>query len=216
MLNGGANYVATFVVAAPPVVVGVPAFARGPGETVDLPNTVTGDDGGIPLNLSSGAGVTAGKFVLQYNSALLTITGAMVNAGLTGASMTLDPSSTPGNAVIDFSTPTALAAGVVRLGTLQALVPNSTAANYKAKTLLHFASEQLNGGNIAVVGDDAVQVVAYPGDAFGTGVLGGIDSSLISPIAVQLDTGFAAFPLLDPAIIGDLSSDGHADGALSL
>ena len=49
----GDNYVANFVVGASPVVVGVPAFARGPGDTVEVPNTATGSAAGIPLNLSS-------------------------------------------------------------------------------------------------------------------------------------------------------------------
>ena len=143
---------------------------------------------------------------------MLTITGATVNASLTGASLTLDPKSTPGNAILDFSSSTALASGVVRLGAVQAAVPNAAAASYKAKALLHFASEQLNGGGIAVAGDDAVQIVAYLGDTNGDGILSGGDASLISRVSVLLDTGFAAYPLLDPTIVGDVSSNGQADG----
>ena len=48
---------------------------------INLPNTATV---GIPLNLSNGSGVTSGKFTLQYNSALLSITGATVNTSLDG------------------------------------------------------------------------------------------------------------------------------------
>ena len=72
----GSNYVATFVVAAPPVVVGIPAFARGPdsADPINLPNSATT---GIPLNVSVGSGITSGKFTLQYNSALLSITGVV-------------------------------------------------------------------------------------------------------------------------------------------
>ena len=66
----GSNYIATFVVTAPPVVVGIPSFARGPDsvDAINLPNNVAD---GIPLNLSVGNGVTSGVFTLQYNSALL-------------------------------------------------------------------------------------------------------------------------------------------------
>ena len=174
----GDNYTATFVVAAFPVAIGVPAFARGPGNTVVLP-AATGT--GIPVNISSGSGVTAGTFTLQYNSAFLTITGATVNSALpAGASFVLEPASTPGSAVLMFSSPTALSAGVQRLGALQAAVPDAAAASYTAKALLHFAGLQINGGAIAVVSDDAVEVVAYDGDAAGTGVLNGFDATLIS------------------------------------
>ena len=44
-------------------------------------------------------------------------------------------------------------------------MPNSTIASYKSKALLHFSGVQLNGGTISVVGDDAVQVVAYLGES---------------------------------------------------
>ncbi len=103
----GNNYTATFVVAAPPVVVGVPSFARGPDsvDAINLPNSGTA---GIPLNLSVGSGVTAGTFTLEYNSALLSITAAAVNSALTGASLSLDAASSPGMAIIDFTSPTAL------------------------------------------------------------------------------------------------------------
>ena len=141
----GSNYVATFVVSAPPVVVGIPSFARGPdsNDAINVPAGAT--TAGIPINLSNGTGVTSGKFTLQYNSALLTITGATVNSSLAGASLSLDSASTAGNAIIDFSSPTPLATStaVVRLGGLVAFVPNSTIPQYKSKALLHWSSVQL-------------------------------------------------------------------------
>ncbi len=211
----GGNYVATFVVAAEPVVVGLPAFARGPGNTVNLPNTAAG----IPINLSNGAGVTSGTFTLQYNSALLSISGA--TAAVAGATFSLDASSTPGNAVLDFSSPTALGAGIARLGELTATVPNSAAASYKGKALLHFTAAQLNGGAIAVTGDDAVEVVAWFGNASGDGTLSGGDASAISLVATGVNTntavgtlsGFSAFPLADPVILADLNNDGLVDAS---
>jgi hypothetical protein len=216
----GDNYTATFVVAAPSAAIGVPSFARGPDNSVILPNTATGSAAGIPVNLSSGAGVTAGTFTLQYNSALLAITGATVNATLpAGASFTLDPSSTPGNAVIDFASPTALGAGVARLGTLQAVIPSAAASSYKAKALLHFTGLQLNGGAIPLISDDAIEVVAYAGDATGDGQSSGLDATLLSRVSINADavngalSGFAAFGQADPVIIGDLSSNGIVEGA---
>ena len=217
----GSNYVAIFVVAATPVVVGIPAFARGPdsADIIDLPNN---DAGGIPLNLSVGNGVTSGTFTLQFNSALLSITGASVNSSLTGASLSLDAASTAGNAILDFSSSTALTAtGVVSLGGLVATVPNAAAALYKSKALLHWSGVQLNGGAITVVGDDAVQVVSYFGDTTGDGTLSSGDASLVSRIATRLDTnaatgtlgGFSAFQLADPVIVGNLSGNGNVDSA---
>ncbi len=219
----GSNYVATFVVTAPPVTVGIPAFARGPdsADAINLPNSATT---GIPLNVSVGGGITSGKFTLQYNSALLSITGAVVNTALTGASLALDTASTPGTAILDFSSPTALTqTGPVRLGGLVATVPNSAAPSYKSKALMHWSGVTLNGGAVAAQGDDSVQIVAYFGDAAGTanGSLSAGDPSDIAAVAIGATTnaatgtlsGFSAFPLADPAIIADLNNDGLVDAS---
>ena len=219
----GSNYVMTFVVAAPPVSVGIPAFARGPdsADPINLPNSATT---GIPLNVSVGSGITSGKFTLQYNPALLSITGVTVNTSLTGASLSLDAASTPGIAILDFSSPTALTqTGPLRLGGLVATVPNSAASLYKSKALLHWSGTTLNNGAIAAQGDDSVEIVAYFGDAAGMaiGSLSGTDVSDISAVATGLGTnsalgtlgGFAAFPQVDPAIIADLNNDGLVDAS---
>ncbi len=218
----GSNYVATFVVAATPVVVGIPAFARGPNSAlaIDLPNSATT---GIPLNVSVGSGITSGKFTLQYNSALLSITAASVNTSLTGASLSLDAASTAGTAILDFSSPTALTSStaVVRLGGLVATVPDSANSLYRSKALLHWSGVTLNGGAIAAEGDDSVQVNAYFGDASGSanGSLSGGDASDLSAVATGISTnsalgtlsGFSAFPMADPIIIGGLDNSGVMD-----
>ena len=214
----GSNFTTTFVVASTPAeVVGIPGFARGPNSaaTINLPNNLAF---GIPLNLSSGAGVTSGKFTLQYNSALLSITGVTVNTSLTGATLTLDAASTAGSAVIDFSSSTALTAGPVRLGGLVASVPNSAAPLYTQKGLMHWSGVSVSGtgGSITTVGDDSMDILAYFGDADGDGSLSGGDASLISRVATGVDNspatgvigGFAAFRLADPTLIGDLATAG--------
>jgi hypothetical protein len=215
----GSNYTATFLVAAAPAVVGIPNFARGPdsADPINLPNTASL---GIPVNLSAAAGVSSGTFTLTYNSALLNVTGASPNSSLAGAALSLDAASSPGKAIIDFSSPSALTqAGVIRLGGLAATVPNSAAGLYKSKAMLHWSGVQLNGGTMAAIGADAVEVVAYFGDATGDGQLSGGDAAAISQAATGTFTsaalgtlgGFAAFPLADPVILGDLNNNGNAD-----
>ena len=71
----------------------------------------------------------------------------------------------------------------------------------------------LNSGAIAAVGADAVQVVAFLGDASGDGYITSADAVDLWNVAGGSDAGFAAYRLADPNIIGDLSGDGKADGA---
>ncbi len=91
-------------------------------------------------------------------------------------------------------------------------MPNGAASSYKAMQLLHLSSIVVNGGSITAVGNDGVQVVAYLGDVDGSGTYNGIDAVLLARVATLLDTGFAAYPLLDPAIVGDIAADGVVNG----
>ncbi len=195
---------------------GVPSFARGPDSTsvINLPNNTSA---GIPLNISSGTGVTAGTFTLMYNAALLDISGATLNSALSGASLSLDPASTPGEAIIDFAKGSStLSSGVVNLGGLVATVPNSAAAYYGGMALLHFSGVALAGSGVTAMADDAVQVVAYFGDAAGDGDLNSTDPLDISDTAVNLYSGFSAYPLANPATIADIANDGAVDSTAVL
>jgi hypothetical protein len=64
---------------------------------------------------------------------------------------------------------------------------------------------------VAGVGDDAVQVVAYFGDATGDGSYSSLDTVKVSRTAAGADTGFAAYPLADPLILADIDANGRLD-----
>src|SRR5262249_58154494 len=88
----GDSFTTPFTVGAPAgVVVTVPDFARGP-DSADVINVPNNSTNGIPIALSSGAGVTDATFVLNYNANLLAITGGTVNPALTGATFTVTTS----------------------------------------------------------------------------------------------------------------------------
>ena len=188
--------------------------------TINVSNNIPGM--GIPIALSSGLGVTSGLFTLQYNPALLTISGAV--SKIAGASFTLVSNDTvAGTAVLSFSSPSRISstATAITLGSLLATVPMSATASYGAKQLLHFSSEQLAGtaGPIAVTNQDGVEVAAYFGDVTDSGgPLTLQDATAIAAVAgavpntaAQTIPGFAAFANLDPVIIGDVSLQGNVN-----
>ena len=185
--------------------------------TIDAANNIPGT--GIPIALSSGQNVTSGSFTLQYNPSLLTISSAV--SKIAGASFTLVSNDTvAGTAVLSLSSPSSISSTTtaIILGSLQATVPLSALAVYGSEQLLHLSSAQLNGtaGPIAVTNQDGVMVAAYLGDVADAGgpfVLH--DASNIAAVAgglantaTQTIPGFAPFPNLDPAIIGDVSLQG--------
>jgi hypothetical protein len=188
--------------------------------TINVANNIPGN--GIPIALSSGLGVTSGSFTLQYNPALLSIGGAV--SQVAGGSFTLVSNDTVGGtAVLSFSSPTSIGSTSrpITLGSLLATVPMTATATYGAIQLLHFSSEQLDGsaGPITVTGQDGVQVAAYLGDVTDSGSpLSFADYTQVRAVAntiantiVQTIPGFAAFPDLDPAIIGDVSLQGYVN-----
>src|SRR4029077_13730084 len=74
----------------------------------------------------------------------------------------------------------------------------------------------LNGGAIPVATCDALHLVAYVGDADGNGSYSTSDAVLITRAGLETDTGFSAFPRVDPAIVADTDGSGFipADAAL--
>ncbi len=210
----GGDYVRTFVVdpsAANAVTLSVGNFARGPGQNVNLPANVTT---GLPVSFSNGEGITSASLQLRYNPALLSIpngTGAVVAPGLTGASVTIDTATTPGIAVIQFTSPTPLAAGTTRFIDLLASVPAT--APYLSKHVLDFTNIVLNGGAIPALDDDSVHVVAYFGDTTANGSYSSSDASRMMRLAAGIEGGVQSYPLLDPVIIADMTGNGSVSAS---
>lgn len=200
--TAGGDYVATFTVNPPAVnavTVSLPNFARGPQQSVHVPATTTG----LPISFSDGAGVTAANFLLRYDPSLLSITAATVPAGLPdGANVVLD-TTVAGVAAVQFTSPTPLPTGTNRFIDLQATIPAT--APYRAKQVLDLDNISLNAGSIPALDDDAVHVVAYFGDLTANGTYSGSDATGIARLVVNAISGIAAFKLLDPAIMADIT-----------
>ena len=213
---GSGNFTTTFTVAAAGNdVVWVPATADGPGQALSAPG-MNQAAAGYPIYLNDSTGsVTSVQVTLDYNPNLLTVTGA------SGAGFTLLGSSTPGQAILQYSGPALATGGGKPIGFVLATVPGGTTANpipYKAKDLLHLANVSLNGGSIPVQTSDGLHLVAYVGDADGNGSYTSNDAVLVTRVSLQTDTGFAAYPLVDPVIVADTDGAGFipADAALQI
>jgi Putative Ig domain/Bacterial Ig-like domain (group 3) len=224
---GSGDFTATFTVTAAAAhddVIWVPPTADGPLQPLNAPgNNQIG--GGYPVYIDDSTGtVTSVQVTINYNTSMLTVTGATSNSALPGSSFTLLGSSTPGHAVMQYTGSTTnathLMGGQVALGFLTASVPNSSTATpiYHGKDLLHLSGISVTGtgGAVAVVGADAVHVVAFVGDADGNGAYSSSDAVLITRVAVSTDSGFVAYPLVDPTVVADTDGSGFipSDAAL--
>jgi hypothetical protein len=213
---GSGDYLATFTVGAAAAhddLLWVPPTAEGPGQALDAPG-MNQVGGGYPIYLSDTTGnVTDVQVTFNYNPGLLTVTG------VTGAGVALLGSTKAGQAVLHYSGPALPAGSRTPIGYLIATVPSGTAANpmpYKAEDLLHLSSVTLNGGTIPVATSDAVHLLAYVGDADGSGSYNSNDAVLITRALLNTDSGLTAYPVVDPALVADTDGAGFipADAGL--
>jgi len=198
----GDNYVAQFTVA--PLtnrVLFLPNFARAPGQPVNVPAT----NSGIPLAINEGSNVLSVSLSVQYDTNLLKITGVSLGSAVPAGWALTNNAGPAGILQLSLGGPTPLSPGTNTLATLQALVP--WCSPYATVGILNIDSVQINGGTIPAVGDSAVEVTALLGDADGNGTYTIYDAELISQVSVGQITGFEAYPLVDPVIIGAVTGD---------
>ena len=201
----GADQTETFTAAAPAgPIVSLPDFTRGPQQAVNVPVAVgnTQVNSGLPISISGGAGVTSVQLTLTFNPNLLSISS--VSAGQSNWTATLAQTAS-GQVTLNASGPALSANSATTIFSLTAAVP--TNATYGASEILQITGLSLANaaGPVSGVAERAIHEVAYLGDADGDESYGGFDSSLIMRTEVGYDTGFDAYPLTDPAIIGDVN-----------
>ncbi len=208
------DFVHTFTVdALPELIVGIPDFARGPGQTVDLPAT----NPGIPLTLSATAtvnGLERIELELDYNPTFLEISridlgpDAPADANLVTAS--IDPVA--GQIRIDLqtaSTPLSIGADeVLTLFTLTASVPSDLEIGPRQGHRLDLSQVRINDGNVDATADDGVHALAYFGDVDGDGRFTVNDASLLLGIAAGRTRGLANLPWFDARLVADIDGSG--------
>ena len=196
------NYVTAFDVALNnAAVLAVGEVARGPGQTLANPAAAYN----FPIVLNNAAGAKRVDFTLNYNPNLLTVTGFSGGVLPTGSTVTVD-TSTAGQLHVSVLSPTAFVTGTIVLGNLEASVPIT--AVYGAKDLLHFSAVSLDSGVRLVHSDDGLHIVAFVGDTSGDGSYTTLDFQRFQRVLLKQDSGFGAWPLVDPVIIGDIDHNG--------
>ena len=159
------------------------------------------------MRISNAAGATSVSFTLAYDPALLSITGA--STALAGASVTVDL-AVSGQIGITVTGITGLTNTTTDLVRLVAHVPDATiTGQYGAKQVLDLRDISVNGGAITARGDDGIHVAAYLGDTSGNAVYTSYDAQHVQRVLGRLDTGFGAYPLADPAIVGNAYGNGQ-------
>ena len=159
------------------------------------------------ISLNNSADLTQATFTVTYNPDLLEIDDVRLDDDLPDDwSIVTEDLNSAGKATIAVEGTTALNAAQMDFVQLQASVPED--ATYGASDLITVEDISLNNGELAAIGDRAIQTVVLTGDVDGDGSYSEVDSYLISQVAVGLSDSFDAFPLHSPLTIADVNQDG--------
>ncbi|MCC9655362.1 cadherin domain-containing protein [Rhodopirellula halodulae] len=216
--TAGGDFVTNFTVSeTASLVVGLPDIVRGPTQSIQLPAVGSGNElpAGLPIQLSNADGVTSVTLTLQYDPALLNISAVQLGEDAPTGSQVEANLETPGVATITFFSLDPMASGQANIIDLIADVPED--APYGASQTLRISSLDVNAGAMDAAADDALQVVAFPGDVNANRRYDAEDARLVARVGVELDGGFVVtdptgsgetfvpFAMIDPVLLGDVT-----------
>jgi hypothetical protein len=81
-------------------------------------------------------------------------------------------------------------------------------ADYGRQQMLDITRVSINEGHLAGDADNALFATTMLGDTTGDGTYSALDAQRALRVAVGLDTGFAALPMVDPVVIADVTGNG--------
>lgn len=221
----GGNFASQFGVNAPPgPVLSIPAFARGPGQNVDINPLVPTSD--LPVTVSVPLPISSLNFQIRYNASILTIRPPDAANGIAdvypgadlpaGWKVSYAVGTNLINVMLTKQNPSAVDIGLgtaKELVKINASVPNDPSL-YGKVGILSFANIVVNGNaGIEGTANRAVQKAVYLGDANFDGTVNAGDSAMIETVVLSTlaNPGFDNYQLIDPTILVDSTRNNAVD-----
>ena len=200
----GDSYISTVTIANGATrVLSIGDVIRAPGQAIDLTPGNTSDLA-LPIRISEAGGVIAVDVEVTYDPAMMVINGVSKPLSLPADwSLTVN-NETAGRLRLTASGVSALSGDDVAIFDLDATMASD--APYGLTRVIELTEVRVNGSQIPVVGDTAIQKAILLGDATGDRTYSGLDAALVSRVVADLDTGFDAHPLVDPHIIAAIAA----------
>lgn len=201
--NPGADFVTGFRVDPSPArVISIPDFAAAPAQAVNIPFDVHG----LPVFIDDANNVTDIMIHLAYNPSLLTVHNVNPGCDIPIGWACVFSSPEPGVLTISASGSRPVPPGKHEIFQISATVPPD--ARPGSRQMIEFTLAELNSGAIPVRTDQALHLIAKPGDATNDGQYAADDAALIAGLAVGEYSGLDAYQQIDPVVICDVSGNG--------
>jgi hypothetical protein len=203
--QAGGDYRDKFAIHEYVNVIRLPDIVTSPGSAL---RDAAGRDG-LAVTLSNLGGVRQITFAVDYDPLLVSFDGVRSGADLpSGATVKFEfVDGAAGRRIlrVAIESPTALDRGDVELVRLL----GHSRETYAGTEIMRISVESINRETAQIVGDDAIQVVAYINDTDGDAVaMTARDRAQISRFRSNLQLGFEAWSLIDPLL---LIADGPAE-----
>jgi protocatechuate 3,4-dioxygenase beta subunit len=182
-------------------VLSISDIARAPGQPLAAPGLA-----GAPITLTNPQGTTGIGFTLRFDPSALSFSSILIGSALPAGWTLTANTSTPGVCIVSLAGSTPLPAGNLTLGYLTGNIPTTTTPF--SATAIRLTDVTINEGALPSAGDDSVLLAALPGDADANNYYSDNDTTLVSRLAVSIDTGLDAFPLIAPNVVADVTMNG--------
>lgn len=182
-----------------PLTFGLPDTMRGPGQAL---GTAAHPDG-LRMSLSNGDGITSVLLNVRYDANQIDIDEWIPREGV---SISVSPVFA-GVVQLTLTTEEPLPAGRIDdLVTLRGRVRDD--AVYGSVGAIEIEIVSINNSSMYWAGDRAVVVTGFVGDTTGNARYSTLDAQRLARVVSKLDPAFAAWPLVDPVIVGDINGSG--------
>ncbi len=201
--NPGGDFVTGFrVYPSPARVISLPDFAAAPAQAVNVPF----DAHGLPVFIDDANDVTEIMIHLACDPSLLTVHNVNPGRDIPSGWACVFSSPEPGVLTISASGSQPLPPGKHEVFRISATVPPD--ARPGSRQIIEFTLAELNSRAIPARTDQALHLIAKPGDATNDGQYAADDAALIAGLAVGEYSGLDAFQQIDPVVICDVSGNG--------
>lgn len=200
-------------ISTPTHLIAIGDTARGPGQALSLNGSpLTSGSSGLPVLVSTATALTSLSGTIHFDGTTIS-NASLARGSALPADWTLNVSPAAGGGFsFTASGNTPISGNDLHLLRFTGAVASS--APYGSTTLVQVSVNSPGHPSLVFASDPGLVAIAFAGDTTGNGKTrpdkpySSLDASFVQRVVVGLDSGFDAYPVIAPTMIGDLTGNG--------